>query len=56
MTCILFHIYVEFLNKTYGMQKVMQLIKNQDYSKTFGKRENDIYKEFIQFFKLNYMN
>lgn len=47
--------YIEFLDKKYGMQEVMQLIKSQDYDKTFGKSESEIYKDWIQFYKSNYM-
>lgn len=43
--------YIEFLNKTYGMQKVMELVKNQDYEKTFGKSDKEIYEEWVQFLK-----
>lgn len=48
--------YIEYLDKTYGMQKVMQLVKTQDYFKTFGKSERSIFEEYVQYYKLNYFS
>jgi len=47
--------YIEFLDKTYGMEKVLKLIKTEDYSQTFGKTEKEIYEEWITFFKSSYL-
>lgn len=47
--------YIEYLDKTYGMGKVLQLIKTDNYSQTFGKTENEIFEEWIVFLKSNYL-
>lgn len=48
--------YIEFLDKTYGMDRVMQLIQNNDYSGTFGKSEKEVYDDWIKYFYMNYYN
>ncbi len=47
--------YIEFLDKTYGMKKTCQLVKDLDYINTFGKSEKDIYEEWLKFLNKNYL-
>lgn len=47
--------YIEFLNKQYGWDKVLDLITGKEtYNKIFSKSEQEIYKEWIDYVKLNY--
>ncbi len=48
--------YIEFLDITYGMDKVLELISSTDYNKTFNKSEEEIFNEWIDFLKTNYMS
>ncbi|MDN5277143.1 MAG: hypothetical protein PWR01_1108 [Clostridiales bacterium] len=48
--------YIEFLDKNYGMNKIMDLIKNPSaYEEIFGVSEEDIYKQWTQYLKDNYI-
>lgn len=47
------HIYIEYLEKTYGWDKVMQLIKTEDYQASFGKSQKEIYDEWAEYI-MNY--
>ncbi|MDP4151983.1 MAG: hypothetical protein Q8865_00885 [Bacillota bacterium] len=46
--------YIQFINDDYGWNKVLQLIKTEDYQKTFGKSANKIYSEWIEYLKNYY--
>lgn len=46
--------YIEYLNLTYGWDKVLALLRTADYEKIFGKNEETIYYEWIEFLKANY--
>lgn len=41
--------YIEYLNVTYGWDKVLELIKTEDYEKVLGKSSNEIYEEWVVF-------
>lgn len=41
------HIYIEYLEKEYGWDKVLELLQTEDYEKVFGKSSEDIYKEWV---------
>ena len=41
------HTYIESLDKTYGWDKVIQLIETEDYEACFGKTREDIYKAWV---------
>ncbi|MBL4938495.1 hypothetical protein JK636_22585 [Clostridium sp. YIM B02515] len=47
--------YIEYLDKTYGMEKILKLIKTEDYSQAFGKTEKEIYEDWVTFFKSSYL-
>ncbi len=47
--------YIEFLDRTYGMEKIIKLITDNDYKDTVGKSEKDLYEEWIKFLKVNYI-
>ena len=40
---------IEYLEKTYGWKKVLQLIKTENYSDVFGKDRKEIYREWVKF-------
>lgn len=41
------HTYIEYLNETYGWDKVLQIIKTEDYETVFGKSQREIYDEWV---------
>lgn len=45
------HIYVEYLDKTYGWDKVLELIETEDYEKVFGKSSEEIYDEWVEYIR-----
>lgn len=47
--------YIEYLDKTYGMEKIMQLVKTENYNSVFSKSEQEIYDDWIMFYKANYI-
>ena len=48
------HTYMEYLDKNYGWDKVLTLLKTGDYSAAFGKTRETVYQEWITFLKDNY--
>lgn len=48
------HTYVEYLDKTYGWDKVLTLLKTGGYVAAFGKTKETLYQEWIAFLKENY--
>lgn len=46
--------YIQFINDKYGWDKVLQLMKTEDYQKIFGKSDNKIYSEWIEYLKNYY--
>ncbi|WP_026486581.1 gluzincin family metallopeptidase [Caldanaerobius polysaccharolyticus] len=47
--------YIEFLDKKYGINDIMKLVKKpSSYKEIFGVSEQDIYKQWIQYIKDNY--
>lgn len=49
------HTYIEYIEKTYGWDKVLQIIKTEDYKGTFGKSQREIYDEWVAYIE-NYDN
>jgi len=47
--------YIEFLHKTYGLNKVMELVKTENYNEVFAKSEEEIYNDWIEFYKATYI-
>ena len=47
-------IYVEYLAKAYGSEKVIRLIKTNDYEEVFGKSALDIYTEWLLYLETEY--
>lgn len=45
------HTYIEYINNVYGWDKVLELIKTEDYEKVFGKSSKDIYIEWVEYIK-----
>lgn len=43
------HTYIEFLDITYGWDKVLELISDEDYQMTFGKPGREVYDEWVDF-------
>jgi hypothetical protein len=39
--------YVEYLDKTYGWDKVIRILKGESYKAVFSKSEEDIYNEWV---------
>jgi hypothetical protein len=43
------HTYIEYIDTQYGWDKVLELIKSEDYEAVFGKTEKDIYNEWVEY-------
>ena len=43
------HTYIEYLDTTYGWDSVLSLIETEDYEKCFGKSQEDIYNEWVNY-------
>ena len=43
------HIYIEYIDVTYGWDKVLELIKTEDYEKVLGKTQREIYDEWVEY-------
>lgn len=46
--------YIEYLDVAYGWDSVLELIKTEDYMHCFGKSQEDIYKEWVEYIKNYY--
>lgn len=49
-------LYVSFLNDQYGFDKVLSLLKTDDYKATFGKDREAIYQEWTNYMKSQGIN
>lgn len=43
------HTYIEYLDVTYGWEKVLELIKTENYSKVLESSETEIYKKWVEY-------
>ncbi len=43
------HTYIEYLDKTYGWDKVLKLIATEDYNGCFEKSQKEIYNEWTEY-------
>lgn len=43
--------YIEYLKVTYGWDKVLELIKTEDYKKVFGISGEKIYSKWVDYIK-----
>lgn len=43
------HTYIEYLETEYGWDKVLELLKNEDYEKVLGKSSKEIYNDWLEF-------
>ncbi len=48
------HTYIEFLDKTYGWNNILSLLKTGDYGSAIGKSKEILYDEWVKFLKENY--
>lgn len=48
------HTYIEYLDITYGWDKVLELIKTEDYIKVFGVSEEGIYLNWVEYLEKYY--
>ncbi len=48
------YVYVEYLAKVYGNEKVIRLIESNDYEDVFGKSATDIYNEWLIYLETEY--
>ena len=48
------HTYIEHLDKTYGWDKVLSLLKTGDYEAALGKTRETVYEEWRDFLKNHY--
>lgn len=45
------HTYIDYLEVTYGWDKVLELVKTEKYEKVFAKSEKEIYQEWCEYLK-----
>lgn len=43
------HTYIGYLNSAYGWDKVLELLRTQDFSGVFGKTEEELYGDWVGF-------
>lgn len=43
------HTYIEYIDVTYGWDKVVQLLPDEDYEKVLGKTKREIYDEWVRY-------
>lgn len=43
------HTYIEYLEKTYGWNAVLELLETETYEAVFGKSRQEIYKEWVEY-------
>ena len=48
------HTYIEYLDKTYGWDKVLLLMETEDYKECFGKSQREIYDEWVNYIESYY--
>lgn len=48
------HTYIEYIDTQYGWDKVLELIKTENYEECFGKSEEDIYNEWVKYIQNYY--
>lgn len=48
------HTYIEYLDKTYGWDKVLKLIKSENYEECFNKPKKEIYEEWVHYIENYY--
>lgn len=46
---LLAHTYIEYLSVTYDWDKVMELLRKEDYETVFGKSGEEIYNEWVSY-------
>ena len=46
---MLAHIYIEYLDKQYGWDKVLELIRTEDYEACLGRTQKAVYDEWITY-------
>lgn len=46
---IVAHTYIEYLDKTYGWDKVLKLIETENYDECFDKTKKEIYDEWVHY-------
>lgn len=48
------HTYIEFIDKTYGWDKVLDLLETENYEECFGKSKKEIYDEWVNYIQNYY--
>ena len=47
------HTYIEYLDNTYGWDKVLELLASENYEECFGKSKKEIYNDWVTSLKTN---
>lgn len=45
------HTYIEYLDVSYGWEKVLELIKTEDYEEILHKPAKVVYEEWVEYIK-----
>lgn len=48
------HTYIEYLDKTYGWDKVLKLIETENYEECFDKSKKKVYEEWVHYIENYY--
>ena len=48
------HTYIEYLDKTYGWDKVLKLIETENYEECFDKSRKEVYEEWVHYIENYY--
>jgi len=48
------HTYIEYLDKTFGWNKVLVFLRENNYENAFGQSEKEIYNNWIEYLRNNY--
>ena len=48
------HTYIEYLDKTYGWDKVLKLIETENYEECFNKSKKELYEEWVHYIENYY--
>jgi hypothetical protein len=48
------HTYIEYLDKTFGWNKVLVFLRENNYENVFGQSEKDVYNNWIDYLRNNY--
>jgi hypothetical protein len=46
------YLYIEYLDKTYGWDKVVRIVKGETFEEVFSKSEEEVYNDWVKYLKV----